>query len=253
VTAAICARGVVVRAGGTTLLHGVDLDVTAGEVVVLVGPNGAGKSTLLATIAGDVAPAAGTITLAGHDVTTQDARALASLRAMLRQRSSLTAAFTVLEVVRLGQLRADDAIALAALRDVAMERRAHRSYPTLSGGEQQRVQLARVLAQLDACPTAALLLDEPTAALDLRHQQLVVACSRRAARAGHPVVVVMHDLALAARCADRIVLLADGRVLATGAPADVLTSALVSRAFDAEIAVERTAGGTLVVHAAAAG
>jgi iron complex transport system ATP-binding protein len=234
-----------------TILHGVDLEVAAGEVVVLVGPNGAGKSTLLAAIAGDVAPAEGTITLAGHDVATQDAPTLAGLRAMLRQHSSLTAAFTALEVVRLGQPRADDAAAWAALRDVEMERRAHRSYPTLSGGEQQRIQLARVLAQLAGRPGAALLLDEPTAALDLRHQQLVIACGRRAARAGHPVVIVMHDLALAARCADRIVLLCDGRVLAHGAPGEILTSELVSRAFDAEIAVERTAGGALVVHAAA--
>jgi iron complex transport system ATP-binding protein len=248
---AIRVRGLVVRAGPAELLRGIDLDVLAGEVVVLVGPNGAGKSTLLAAIAGDRAPAAGTITLAGHDVTAQDAVTLATLRAILRQRSSLTAAFTALEVVRLGQPRADDATALSALRDVEMAGRAHRSYPTLSGGEQQRVQLARILAQLAGRPTAALLLDEPTAALDLRHQQLVLACSRRAAHAGHPVVIVMHDLALAARCADRIAILCDGRLLATGPPADVLTSALVSRAFDADLSIERTASGTLVVHAPA--
>ena len=248
---AICVRGVVVRAGAAEILRGVELDVAAGEVVVLVGPNGAGKSTLLAAIAGDRRPAAGTITLAGHDVATQDAQTLAGLRAMLRQRSALTAAFTALEVVRLGQAYPDEVAALAALRDVEMAGRAARRYPTLSGGEQQRVQLARVLAQLAGCPRAALLLDEPTAALDLRHQQLVVACARRAARAGHAVVIVMHDLALAARCADRIAVLRDGRLLAHGAPAEVLTSALVSRAFDAELTVEHTAGGALVVHAAA--
>ena len=248
---AICVRGVVVHAGRAAILRGVELDVAAGEVVALVGPNGAGKSTLLAAIAGDRRPTAGTITLAGRDVATCDARALAELRAMLRQRSALTAAFTALEVVRLGQHRADDARALAALRDVEMDGRAQRSYLTLSGGEQQRVQLARVLAQLDGRPGAALLLDEPTAALDLRHQQLVIACGRRAARAGHPVVIVLHDLARAARVADRIAVLCDGRVLAHGAPADVLTSELISRAFDVELALERTASGALVIHAAA--
>jgi iron complex transport system ATP-binding protein len=242
----IRARGVRVRAGGVEILRGVDLDVAAGEVVCLVGPNGAGKSTLLAALAGDLRYT-GEIALAGHEVRARSPGALAALRALLRQRSALTAAFTALEVVRLGQPRADDAAALRALAEVEMAGRAHRSYPTLSGGEQQRVQLARVLAQLAGRPAAALLLDEPTAALDLRHQQLVIACARRAAAAGHAVVIVLHDLALAARCADRVVVLAAGRVLADGPPA-TLTSELVSRAFDVALAVERTAAGALVIQ-----
>jgi heme transport system ATP-binding protein len=244
------ARNVVVRVGRVTLLDRVDVDVRGGEIVALFGPNGAGKSTLLATLAGDRPPASGTVRLDGRDITTLSALELATRRAVLRQRSSLTAAFTALEVVRLGQPRADDAIARRCLAAVEMEGFAGRRYPSLSGGEQQRVQLARILAQIEGRAAAALLLDEPAAALDLRQQRLIEQIGRRAASRGHAVVVVTHDLDLVARHADRVVVLRAGVVLADGPPAAVLTAALVSRAFDTPVDLERTPGGALVVRPA---
>ena len=244
----IQARKVLLRVARTVLLRDVTLDVHAGEVVALVGPNGAGKSSLLAAIAGDRPLARGQIRIAGRDVTTEPPRVLATLRAVLRQRSPLAAAFTALEVVQLGQLATGpgaEASARAALARVELDGLAHRSYPTLSGGEQQRVQLARVLAQAadQAVHSAmAVLLDEPTSALDLRHRQLVARLARRAAADGHAVVIVVHDLDLAVRAADRVIMLAGGQILADGAPSDVLTPALIGRAFDVppELATEVT-------------
>ena len=246
------ARGVIVRAGRHTLLAGVDLEVRRGEIVALVGPNGAGKSTLLAAIAGDRPPAAGSIRIAGRDIRAMTTRELAARRAVLRQSSTLTAAFTALEVVRLGQPSANDSIARRCLAAVELEHFADRIYPSLSGGEQQRVQLARILAQLEPRPDAALLLDEPAAALDPRQAQLVERIARACADRGHAVLMVAHDLDLVARAADRVVLLRRGTVVADGAPEDVLASSPVSRAFDTPVVVERTPSGALVVRPAAA-
>jgi iron complex transport system ATP-binding protein len=226
----IAAHRVTVRAGRATLVDDVSLDVAGGEVVALLGPNGAGKSSLLAALAGDLALGRGSVHIHGRDVAREPAHQLAGLRAMLRQRSLLAAAFTALEVVQLGQLRADTSAARDALAAVELASFAQRSYPTLSGGEQQRVQLARVLAQV-AGRRMAVLLDEPTAALDLRHGQLVARLTRRLARDGHAVVIVVHDLELAVQCADRVVVLAGGRVVADGEPG-VLTAELLARAYE---------------------
>jgi len=244
------ARGVVVRAGRATLVDGVDLAVRGGEIVALFGANGAGKSTLLAALAGDRRPAAGSVRLDGRDVATLSPRELAARRAVLRQSSSLTAAFTALEVVRLGQPRADDGVARRCLAAVELAGFADRIYPSLSGGEQRRVQLARILAQIDGRAGAALLLDEPASALDLRQQRLVERIARGAADRGHAVVVVAHDLEFVARCADRVLVLRAGVSLADGPPLDVLTSQLVSRTFDAALELERTPSGALVVRPA---
>jgi iron complex transport system ATP-binding protein len=247
------ARGVVVRAGGRTLLDRISLDVAEGEVIALLGANGAGKSTLLAALAGDRTPAAGGVWIGGRDVARMSARELAGRRAVLRQRSWLTAAFTVLEVVQLGQLSSDDGAARRCLGVVGMEGFVDRLYPTLSGGEQQRVQLARVLAQIDGRPGAALLLDEPAAALDLRQRRMVEQVARGAAERGHAVVLVAHDLDVVARCADRVLVLRAGAALADGPPSRVLSSALLSRAFDIPVEVERTPRGALVVQPIDAG
>lgn len=248
----IQACGVTVRAGRAILLDRVDLEVRGGEIVALVGPNGAGKSTLIAALAGDRLLSSGAVRLGGRDVAALAPRELAARRAVLRQRSSLTAAFTALEVVRLGQLCNDPAAARRCLAAVDLEALADRSYPSLSGGEQQRVQLARVLAQIEGTPGAALLLDEPAAALDLRQERTVEHVARRAARHGHAVVLVAHDLGFVARCADRAVVMCGGAVLGDGAPAAVLTSALISRAFGVAVEIERTASAAIVVHLAPA-
>ena len=242
----IVARSICVRADRAVLVDGIDLEVDAGEVVAIVGPNGAGKSTLLAALAGDRRLARGVVTLHGRDVRTLSTGELARLRAVLPQRSQLSLAFTALEVVQLAGPAIDRALARRCLADVELGAFADRAYPTLSGGEQQRVQLARVLAQLATSKRAALLLDEPTSALDPKHQQLVLALARRAGAAGHAVVVVIHDLTLAARWSDRIYLLAGGRVVGEGTPEQILTPQLLATAYATQFEVLRGEAGLVI-------
>ncbi|MGW0434762.1 heme ABC transporter ATP-binding protein [Micromonospora sp. NPDC003197] len=233
--------GLSVQLGGRTVLDRVDLDIRAGEVLALVGPNGAGKSTLLAAICGDLPAAGGDVRIDGAPQGAWTPVELALRRAVLTQHSTVTFSFAVAEVVRMGrapwaglpQEAADDAIVAEALAATETTRFAARTVRSLSGGEQARVALARVLAQR----ATVLLLDEPTAALDLHHQELVLRLARDRAAAGDAVVVVLHDLGLAGAYADRIALLAAGRVRAVGQPAEVLTSALLSEVYGHEIEV----------------
>lgn len=205
----IAIRDAVVHAGRARLLDGVSLDVAAGEIVALFGANGAGKSTLLSVIAGDRRLTTGTARLADRDVARLSPRDLAMQRAVLRQHATLAAPYTALEVVQLAT--PDRALAKRCLADVELAALADRLYPSLSGGEQQRVQLARILAQ----QTPLILLDEPTAALDLRQQRVVADVVRRANRT---VVIVAHDPAFLARAADRVVVMRTGRIVAAGPP-----------------------------------
>ncbi|MET9296385.1 heme ABC transporter ATP-binding protein [Streptomyces sp. NPDC003077] len=247
------ADGVTVRYGPATVLDGVSLTAPAGEVLALVGPNGAGKSTLLAALAGDLALAAGGVRVAGRPSTAWSAAELARRRAVLPQSAALAFPFAVEEVVRMGrapwagtpaEARDDQAVA-AAMRATDVTRFAGRPFPALSGGERARVALARVLAQ----ETALLLLDEPTAALDLRHQELVLRICRERAAAGTAVVIVLHDLGLAAAYADRVAVLHAGRRAAHGPPADVLTADLLSRVYrqPVEVLAHPRTGTPLVV------
>lgn len=229
---AASATGVDVRRGGRLVLTGADLAVRAGEVHGLVGPNGAGKSTLLAALAGDLVPDAGRVLVRDRPVASLSPTALARERAVLLQDVAVSFPFTVVDVVRMGRapwrgtaLEADDDAAVAdALERTDTTHLAGRTFPTLSGGERGRVALARTLAQR----TGTVLLDEPTAALDLGHQETVLLTARELARAGHAVAVVLHDLALAAAHTDRVTVLDGGRVVACGAPADVLEAELLS-------------------------
>ncbi|GGM18728.1 heme ABC transporter ATP-binding protein [Micromonospora yangpuensis] len=237
----IRATGLRVERAGRPVLDRVDLAVRAGELHALVGPNGAGKSTLLAAISGDLPVTAGAIEVDGRPQADWSPVDLAMRRAVLTQRSTLSFPFTVEEVVRMGRApwagrpeEADDDVVVAeTMRRCDITRFAARPYPSLSGGEQARAALARVLAQR----TGVLLLDEPTAALDLRHQELVLRIARDRADAGDAVVVVLHDLALAAAYADLVTLLAAGRTVATGPPATVLTAPLLSEVYQHEIEI----------------
>ncbi|MFG2758331.1 heme ABC transporter ATP-binding protein [Streptomyces wuyuanensis] len=226
------ARGLRVRLGGRHVVDGVDLRARAGEVVALVGPNGAGKSTLLAALAADLAPAAGEVRIGGRPAAGRPAAELALWRAVLPQASVLSFPFPVEEVVRMGRAPwagtpredRDEAEVRAAMAATETAAFAARPFSALSGGERARVALARVLAQR----TPLLLLDEPTAALDLRHQELVLGVCRARAAAGAAVVVVLHDLGLAAAHADRVAVLRDGRIAAEGAPGEVFRDELLS-------------------------
>nr|WP_116949497.1 heme ABC transporter ATP-binding protein [Jiangella endophytica] len=235
------ATAVSVALGGTRVLEDVSIEVRAGEVLALVGPNGAGKSTLLSALTGDVAVSAGTVTLAGAPLSAWSATESAMRRAVLLQQVRLSFPFTVAEVVEMGRApwagtpleSTDDDAVRAALADADVAQFAARRFTSLSGGEQARVALARVLAQR----TGLLLLDEPTAALDLRHQELVLSVARSRAATGVAVVVVLHDLNLAAAHADRVAVLAGGRIVATGAPADVLGGDLLTEVYDHDVEV----------------
>ncbi|MEV8586469.1 heme ABC transporter ATP-binding protein [Streptomyces sp. NPDC051180] len=229
------AVGVTIARGRRAVLDGARVEVRAGEVLALVGPNGAGKSTLLAALAADLAPDAGEVRIDGRAAGDWPADELALRRAVLPQDAALSFPFPVAEVVRMGRApwagtaredEDDDAVA-EALAATEVTEFAARPFSALSGGERARVALARVLAQR----TGLLLLDEPTAALDLRHQELVLGVCRERAAAGDAVVLVLHDLGLAAAHADRIAVLHEGRIAADGAPGEVLGAELLSRVY----------------------
>ncbi|MFE3516007.1 heme ABC transporter ATP-binding protein [Streptomyces sp. NPDC059166] len=221
--------------GGRPVLDGVDLTVRTGEVLALVGPNGAGKSTLLAALAADLSVDSGEVRVDGRPATGWQAAELALRRAVLPQSAALAFPFSVEEVVRMGRAPwagtprepEDDAAVAAALAATEVAEFASRPFSALSGGERARVALARVLAQR----APLLLLDEPTAALDLRHQELVLGICRERAAAGDAVVVVLHDLGLAAAYADRALVLRDGRVAAAGPPSEVFTGELLGEVY----------------------
>ena len=250
------ARGVSVVRGGRRVLEDVSLKVIPGEFVALCGPNGAGKSSLLAVLAGELRPGMGEASLDGRPLSRLPAAALAAERAVLEQVPSLAAAFTVAALVDLGLSlvpRADiDAGALRerALRAAGVEGLATRAVDRLSGGERARAHLARVLVQLWAGRATGggryLLLDEPTASLDIAHQLAVMRAARVEAGAGAGVLCVLHDLNLAAAFADRVVLMQAGRIVADGAPEDALDAQRLSGVYASPIAVERTARGLRV-------
>ncbi|MEU6627279.1 heme ABC transporter ATP-binding protein [Streptomyces parvus] len=232
---AVEAAGLSVRLGQRQVLDSVDLTAHAGEVVALVGPNGAGKSTLLAALAADLAPASGEVRIDGRPATAWSAPELALRRSVLPQSAVLSFPFPVEDVVRMGRAPwagtdredEDDAAVAAAMGATEVTRFAARPFSALSGGEKARVALARVLAQR----APLMLLDEPTAALDLRHQELVLRICRERAAAGDAVVVVLHDLGLAAAYADRVAVLHDGRIAELGPPEAVFSGELLGEVY----------------------
>ncbi|MER3389358.1 MAG: heme ABC transporter ATP-binding protein [Microcella sp.] len=237
------ARGVGVRRDGRSILSDIDLQVRAGEILALVGPNGAGKSTLLSVLSGDALPDQGQVTLLGRPIGDYRALELARLRSVLTQSNAVSFPFRVIEIVQMGRnpwMRnstpdEDREAVIRAVEAADVEHLLGRRFTSLSGGEQARVSLARVLAQ----STDIVLLDEPTAALDLRHQEEVMRVARDLAAQGRAVVVVVHDLSLAGAYADRIALLAEGRLDALGAPADVMTAERVSRVYGLDVRIHR--------------
>lgn len=240
----LIAKDIRVTYGRHEALRGVDLTARAGELTTIVGPNGSGKSTLLGAITASL-PYRGTVSLNGRAIETLKPWELAAERAVLPQASKLAFPFTVLEVVQIG-LQAGTAgdrpdVPMRALARVGLGHYADRTFQELSGGEAQRVMLARVLAQVwspveDGQPRW-LLLDEPVSSLDIAHQLQVMQIARDFARAGGGVIAVMHDLNLTALYADRVAVLAEGRCLAFGTPAAVLTDSTLSRAYGCDLRV----------------
>lgn len=238
-----------VRIGTATLLDDVSLSVKPGEVVAVVGPNGAGKSTLLRVAAGERKPTSGSATLDGTTLDRIDPRQLALHRAVLPQQSFLQFGFTVGEVVLLGRTphvqrssrSADLATASWAMEKAGIAHLQERRYPSLSGGEKQRVHLARALAQLGNPESAEnpryLLLDEPTASLDLAHQHAVLQTARDLADSGCGVFVILHDLNLASEYADRLAILSKGKLLADDTPIRALDPHIIEEAFGVPVII----------------
>ncbi|MFD8751769.1 ABC transporter ATP-binding protein [Kitasatospora sp. NPDC059577] len=234
----LATRGLGLRYGDRTIVEGFDLELPGDAVTAIVGPNACGKSTLLRGLVRLLDPAAGTVTLDGADIHRMPARALAKRMGLLPQQPVTPEAVTVEALVRLGRYphqrmlspwsTADQAAVEEALERTGTAELRDRQVDRLSGGQRQRVWIALALAQ----ETDLLLLDEPTTFLDLRHQLDVLdLVADLHAEAGRTVVMVLHDLGQAARYADHLVVLKDGRLAAAGPPAQVLTAELVEAVF----------------------
>lgn len=239
-------KNVSVQVGNKTLISGINLSLKPGEVVSVLGPNGAGKSTLMKVISGERKPSMGEVFINGRNNWTLNERAL--MLGVLPQSSSLNFPFTAEEVVVLGRIPCatnhaeNQQIVSEALAKVDGLHLKESHYTTLSGGERQRIHMARVLAQIwDKCSLGEryLLLDEPTSALDPQHQQLTLKMARQEADNGMGVLVILHDLNLAARYSDRIIMLKEGNIAAEGTPGQVLQSATIQTIFNIDVSVSK--------------
>jgi iron complex transport system ATP-binding protein len=244
----ITASSVCVSIGRKRIVSGIDFEARAGEITAIVGPNGSGKTTFLKALTGEL-PATGTIAMNGRDIAAMKPWEAAGMRAVLPQHTVLAFPFTVREVVALGlsggrpgALAGEEArLPERALARVDLDGFAGRLYQELSGGEQQRVQLARVLCQVWAPVLEGeprwLLLDEPVSSLDIRHQIEIMRVAHDHARRGGGVVAVLHDLNLTAMFCERVCMFSRGRVAATGTPAEVLRDDLLEQVFECRLRV----------------
>jgi iron complex transport system ATP-binding protein len=244
------AHGVEVEIGGTPILRGADLQVGHGELVAIVGPNGAGKSTLVRAVSGLQAISAGTVRWSGREVGEMRGRDLARVRAFVPQRMPVPAGVSVREAVTIGRsshlrplrrLTGEDREGIeGAMARAGASRFAERALTTLSGGELQRVQIAIGLAQ----EAPVLIADEPTSQLDLGATIGVATLLRELADDGLTVLLVVHDLALAAAVADRAVVVSAGRTVAAGRPAEILTPARLAQIWQADARLTEHDGKT---------
>lgn len=233
---AVRAKGVTYRRGAAVLVDRVDLTADAGEILGIVGPNGAGKTTLLRILAGDLVPSTGFAQVKDIDPSRATPQDLAQLRAYLSPKGVTENPFSVRDTVAMGRhphrraminAQEHDAMVESAMERTDVAHLAARAMSSLSTGELQRAGLARVIAQ----EAPILLLDEPTAALDIGHQEKLMQVLRSLAREGTAIIVILHDINLAAAHTDRIMLISAGRAIATGPPEDVLTSERLSSVY----------------------
>lgn len=242
----LCAENLTIQRGSKRVLTGIDLALQPGEMLGVLGPNGAGKSTLLDALSGELKPSEGRITLDDRPLSEWTGPERAQRLAILPQTSTLNFAFRVEDVVGMGRLPhatgrvRDEQIIGEALGAADAAHLAGRNYLELSGGERQRVHLARVLAQLwPGASGQTLLLDEPTSMLDPLHQHITLQAARNIAANGVAVLVILHDLNLAARYCDRLLLLHNGGAHALGTPDEVLQAEPLRAVFDLEVLVQR--------------
>ncbi len=242
------ADNISIHFGDRPVLCDVSLALRRGELVVILGPNGAGKSTLLKILTGDLEPDTGSISFDGRPLASIAARDLAQMRAVLSQSTGLNFPFTVLEVVRLGLEAAQGgmgpremtSLLRRALEAVGLSGFEGRLHQQLSGGEQQRVHLARVLCQAWAGRpdgSGFLLLDEPVSSLDIRHQLQTLEAVRRHVAGGGGALMILHDINLAALYADRLIMMAEGRVIREGEPASILDRTAIRAVYGVDMPV----------------
>ncbi|MEX1034201.1 MAG: heme ABC transporter ATP-binding protein [Cellvibrionaceae bacterium] len=232
--------------GEKTLLRGISFNLEAGELLAVIGPNGAGKTSLLKGIAGELVSSVGSVTIGGTDIGGLSLQDRARTMAVLPQLSLLNFPYTVEEVIVLGRsphatgAQRDEAIVAETMARMDILHLGGRLYTQLSGGEKQRVQLARVMAQVwqgDTTNPGLLLLDEPTGALDLGHQQLLMHTLQTLATQGIAMLMTVHDINIAAAYADRILALKDGCCVAMGVPEEVITGPIMKELYNVDLRI----------------
>ena len=236
----LVANNLTYKAGSETLVQDISFTVSPGELLVILGANGAGKSTLFHMLSGDKKPAAGNVSLDGKDISSYTLSQLALMRGVVNQQNLMNMAFTAIEIVLMGRYphyntstaEKDYEIAEKVMALTGVSSLANRSYLSLSGGEQQRVQLARVLAQIWDVKDALLLMDEPVSNLDIQYQQQTLAIAKKLAEKGFMVVAILHDINLSAQYADRIIMLKNGKKLYDGSALEVLCGENINEVFD---------------------
>jgi iron complex transport system ATP-binding protein len=245
----ITVQNISYQVGQKNILHKLSFTLRPGELSVVLGQNGAGKSTLLKILSGEQKPTEGTVLLGQHNLHQLSFQQLAHKRAVLSQQYATNLPFACEEIVMMGRYphfsskptAFDKTIVHQSMQEMQVAPFATRPYQTLSGGEQQRVQMARVLAQLrDTNPgnnQKVLLLDEPTASMDCLYQQLCLTKAKELAHKGYTVLVILHDLNLAAQFADSILLLKQGKLVTTGSVRQVLQPAFIAQAYDIDVDV----------------
>ncbi|MBS7564104.1 heme ABC transporter ATP-binding protein [Mucilaginibacter sp. Bleaf8] len=231
------------QAGSKTILNDISFTANQGEVLAVIGANGAGKSTLLKLLCREIHPTEGRIMFNKRDLVNYMLKELAGMRSVLTQQHTVSLSFMVKELVMMGRYphfdnqpsAHDVSIVEQAMQITGITHLMVRGYDTLSGGEQQRVQLARVLAQILDVPGAWLFLDEPTNGLDMLHQQQLLQQARQMADKGFGVICILHDINQAAAYADKILVLKNGTQLAYGTPAEVVSPELIREAFGVQV------------------
>ena len=233
------------RVKSRELVRNINLRARTGEFWAIVGANGAGKSTLMKLLSREYTPSSGHIFMHEKDLSKYKQKELAQKRAVLAQQNSITLAFTVHEIVLMGRYPFYDSrptqkdldIVDLCLEKVGIGDFKNRVFPTLSGGEQQRVQLARTLAQIWDVKNGFILLDEPTTGMDLLHQYETFQLAREMTARGYGVIAVVHDLNFALQYADMILMMRDGAAFATGSPGEVLTEENIKSAFGLSVRI----------------
>jgi iron complex transport system ATP-binding protein len=229
--------------GKKELLRQLSLKVHPGELLAILGANGAGKSTLMKLLCRELMPTRGDILLKGRNLQSFKLSDLARQRAVLSQQNTISVSFMVRELVMMGRYPhfeqqpspKDIDIVNAVMEETGISHLSYRDYNTLSGGEQQRVQLSRVLAQIYDCPDACLFLDEPTNGLDLLYQQQMMVLARKLADKGYSVICILHDINFASRFADQILMLKQGQKVAMGSPLEVINCENIHETFSINV------------------